>query len=65
MGIPCALSLTTPHPLPRLGMSSAGQLLGVGWGDPDNGGACDWATPCQGALGRESPCLKAVAERGK
>lgn len=32
MGIPFALSLATPHPSPSLGISSAGQLLGVGRG---------------------------------
>lgn len=53
LGIPFALSLTSLPPSPSLEASSAGQPLGEGRDRTTS--ICDWVTPCQGALGRESP----------
>lgn len=60
MGIPFALSLTTPHPSPRLGMSSAGQLLGVGVGGPGQRPSVTGLPPARGHWAGSHPVAGVV-----
>lgn len=60
MGIPFALSLTTPHPSPSLGMSSAGQLLGVGVGGPGQRPSVTGLPPARGHWAGSHPVAGVV-----